>query len=101
MEVQLYRLETDLLEHQLKQAAAKIKHCGDYGQLYFNVRTKEVFWCAADSDGGEPLTTIDEIKALLKLPGVSKVQVEAECSPDEDDPDWKDLGRHGIEISPW
>ncbi len=94
---------------KLKAAAKQIKHCGDYGNLYVNPSTREVWWCASDGDCDGVLTSAEDIKRILKLPGIRKVTVEAEHSPelDEDDEDedgslaleWLEIpGPHGIEV---
>ena len=92
---------TESIKAALKQAGKSIRHCGDYSHIYYNAKKKQVFWCGGDADG-EVLnghTDLKEVKRLLKLPGVRSVQVEAECSPDEED-GWEDLGRCGIEFNP-
>ncbi len=38
------------IEPKLKALASKIKHCGDYGRLWWNPKEKEVWWTSADSD---------------------------------------------------
>jgi len=86
-------------------AAKKIKHCGDYGDIYYNPASKEVWGCYGDGDFSDntdgPTTSADEAEQLLKVPGVRKVRLEGECSPDTDNPEersWVDLGRYGIEV---
>jgi hypothetical protein len=78
------------LEAKLIKAARSIKHCGDYGQLYFNPRSKAVHWTMADSDGDPEYSSSDEIRQLLKLPGITHVELGDEWSPDEDD-GWRRL----------
>mgnify|MGYP001615466649 FL=1 len=87
-------LESGDLEARLIAVAKGIKHCGDYGLLFFHPSTKSVHWTAADSDGGggddgENLTDLDEIERMLKLPGVTHVEIGDEWSPDEEG--WKRL----------
>lgn len=86
---------------QLKKAAAKIRHCGDYGALWYNAKSQRVWWTAGDADG-EVLnghTGIDDIKSMLKVPGVVQVDVEAEADPDTDNESgWRELGQFGITL---
>lgn len=84
----------------LKKAAATIKHCGDYGTLHFSPSTYAVNWCAGDADGEDPCTSIDEIKRILSVPGISSVEVEAEWAPSFD-AGFIDLGKFGEEVPLW
>ena len=68
--------------------AKTIKHCGDYGDAFWNAEEGHVWWNCADSDGsGGPddednFTDLGEIEAKFSaIPGVNKVSVEAEASP--------------------
>lgn len=86
---------------QLKKAAAKIRHCGDYGSLWYNAKLQRAWWTAGDADGEvlNGYTDIDVIKQLLKVPGVVQVDVEAECDPDTDnEAGWRELGNFGITL---
>ena len=68
---------------QLKAAAKKIKHCGDYGKLFVN--GSRVYWMCADSDGQDEYTPLEDIKTMLKeVDGVSEVDMESEAGPGED-----------------
>jgi len=79
------------IEQQLISAAKGIKHCGDYGMLYYHPATHEVHWTAADSDGSENgYTDTEDIAKMLKLPGVAHVEIGDEWSPDKND-GWKRL----------
>jgi len=69
------------LEDRLMAVARKIKHCGDYGCLFYHPGLKTVHWTAADSDGSPDFTDLDEIKKMLKLPGVEEVVIGDEWSP--------------------
>ena len=91
---------TESIKSALKQAGKNIRHCGDYSHIYFNAKNKQVFWCGGDADGEvlDGRTDLKEVKRLLKVPGVRSVQIEAECSPGEED-GWEDLGRCGIEFN--
>lgn len=89
------------LKAALVAAAKPIKHCGDYGHLYYNVATRQVWLCLGDGDGGgdNGTTEIEECERLLHLPGVSSVVVEAEHSPDDEDPDWLFIAKVGTTIA--
>ncbi len=81
-------LESESVEDRLKQIAKGIRHCGDYGTLFYHPGKHEVHWNAADSDGGggdEGFTPLKEIEKMLKLPGIRHVEIGDEWSPDEDD----------------
>jgi hypothetical protein len=83
-------LESESIEQKLVKAAKGIKHCGDYGTLYYNPDKREVHWTMADSDGQPDFTGSDEIEKILSLPGVTHVELGDEWSPDEDE-GWKNL----------
>lgn len=69
-----------------------IKGCGDYSLGYWNEDQKTAWWSMADSDGADPYTTSKEIKdGLMAVPGVKKVIVESESSPDSDDSEWEQI----------
>lgn len=78
----------------LQTAAKSIRHCGDYGTLFYSPNKREVVWVGGDGDGGEDHTDFRDIKRMLSVPGVDNVEIF-----DEHDPDLKDgficLGRHG------
>lgn len=78
------------IEQQLIAAAKDIKHCGDYGTLYYHPGKHEVHWTAADSDGPPEYTSSKDIEKMLKLPGITHVEVGDEWSPDEEE-GWKRL----------
>ena len=83
--------EAQDIEQQLIRAAKPIKHCGDYGTLYYNADKQEAHWTAADSDGPDNgYTDTQDIVKMLKLPGIKHVEVGDEWSPDEED-GWKRL----------
>ena len=65
----------------LTEVAGKIKHCGDYGLLYYSPSQNNAYWCAGDGDGEDPTTDLDDIESILKVDGVASVTVEAEHSP--------------------
>lgn len=78
------------IEQQLVGAAKGIKHCGDYGTLYYHPAKHEVHWTMADSDGDDEYTPSKEIERRLKLPGIEHVELGDEWSPDEEE-GWKRL----------
>jgi len=82
--------EEESIEQHLTRIAKNFKHCGDYGTLYYHPGKHEVHWTAADSDGGDELTPLKEIERKLKLPGITRVEIGDEWSPDEDE-GWKRL----------
>lgn len=84
------KTESKGIEQQLIGLAKGIKHCGDYGVLYYHPEKHEVHWTAADSDGPPEYTDTREIVKMLKLPGIVHVEIGDEWSPDEDD-GWKRL----------
>lgn len=100
-EVTITGLNSDIIEAELKSKAAQIKHCGDYGWLYYHQKRATVWWCASDGDGDDNTTTMEDVEKLLKVDGIAKVITEAEHSPARGNPDWKNLGRHGIEVALW
>lgn len=66
--------------------ARKINHCGDYGKLFYNPKTKAAYWVAGDADDTSMgFSSSEEIKKLLKVPGIKEVIVEYEGSPKEED----------------
>ena len=79
------------IEANLKKVAKRIKHCGDYGKLYWHSKDKAVHWTMADGDGYDPhdenpLTSSKDIKKwFLEVPGVKKVVIGDEWSPKEKD----------------
>lgn len=85
------------IEARLIEAAKAIRHCGDYGNMLYNHSKRHVWWVGGDADfevsAGH--TDFDEVKKLLRVPGVSKVTIGDEAFPDESSA-WKDLGEHGI-----
>ena len=82
--------ESASIESRLISAAKAIKHCGDYGCLYYHPDKHEVHWTAGDGDGPPEGTHPDEIVKLLKLPGIKHVEIGDEWSPDEAE-GWKEL----------
>jgi len=74
----------DATEQALMKAARKIRHSGDYGLLFFNTRTGAVHWTGGDADSPPEYTSMDDVKRILsRAPGVTKVQIGDEWSPEE------------------
>ncbi len=70
--------------------ASEIKHCGDYGRLYWNAKESKVHWTAGDADGEDELTPLDRIEEMfLAVPGVTEVEIGDEWSPNPKDTDWE------------
>lgn len=67
----------------LQRAAQDIRHCGDYGDLYWHPKTQTAHWTMADSDGdGKEFHNSAQIKEILgKVKGVKKLQIGDEWSP--------------------
>lgn len=82
-------IESESVEQKLKAVAKTIKHCGDYGHLYYHPGNHEVHWTAGDADGPPEGTDTREIAKLLKLPGIKHVEIGDEWSPK--DAGWKRL----------
>lgn len=85
-----HQIVRESVEQELVAASKKIKHCGDYGKLFYHPGKHEVHWTAGDSDGVGEYTPTDEIIKLLKLPGIKHVEIGDEWSPDEAE-GWKRL----------
>lgn len=77
-----YDKEIDFIEN-LISTADHIKHCGDYGFLYWNPKTKTVWLVLGDSHGcdSDDETPFTEIEKILKIEGVDKVEVHGEEFP--------------------
>lgn len=95
------RISTSDIPTQLKAAAKQIKHCGDYGHLYYHPASRSVVWVGGDADGDPENghTDFDAIKRMLKVPGVEDVTILDESEPYGSG--WKNLGRHGTEVNQW
>lgn len=78
-----------------------VRHCGDYGEAFFNELTGEIHLTMGDSDGNEeegftPFPIIHDL--AMSVPGVQKVTIADEYSPDVDDePGWIEIGTFGQE----
>jgi len=87
---------------KLKEFAATIKHCGDYGELWVNEETKDVVWVAGDADfdidevDAGLCTSWDTILKGFKIDGVNSITIEAESGPGEEEGYIK-LGKFGID----
>ena len=87
-----HQIVRESIEQTLIAKAKGIKHCGDYGCLYYHPGKQEVHWTAGDSDGSLPdFTPLKEIEKLLKLPGIKHVEIGDEWSPKGEG--WKRLNK--------
>ena len=90
----------------IKKFAKTIKHTGDYGILFFNSQTSEIWWVASDGDGLEANTTlIKDIEfGFSNITGITKVYVELEAfpiRPDGDPYEEYDEDEEGWIPNPW
>lgn len=73
------------IEKKLKEYAAGIKHCGDYGYLYWHPEDKKAHWTAGDADGPPEYDDPNDIEAgLRKIDGVADAQIGDEGGPARD-----------------
>ncbi len=98
------------LINNLRAAAGQIKHGGDYGNLYFNMKNGKVHWECGDGDGCEDdefgCTSLRDVKTLLSVEGVTSVDIGAECGPTSvhleknilHSDGWVYLGKFGEEV---
>jgi hypothetical protein len=80
--------EEDTFYKKVLRAANTIAHCGDYGDVYWNPKTKTIWWNAADSDGNvkDGYDSMDMIREkFMSIEGVKKVQIEAEAYPPQNE----------------
>lgn len=81
------------LKKRLISAGNKIKHCGDYCNMYWNPSENIVWMCMGDGDcpseSDSPLTSYTDIQRLLRGAGAKDVIIEAEHSPHWND-EYKD-----------
>jgi len=77
--------EDEIDMEQLKANARQIKHCGDYGILHVNHDNGKVCWTAGDADCNDEYTSEEEISNLLKVPGVTEVEIADEYYPNKED----------------
>jgi hypothetical protein len=70
-------------ELELIEASHLIKHCGDYGHLWWHAEKRCAYWEAGDGDDPEcGATSEEDIKSILgRVFGVERVEVEAETPP--------------------
>lgn len=85
--IKLRQILCEVLKDELIKKAKTIKHCGDYGMLFYNPKTKEVHWTAGDGDGDTEngQTDLKEIEKMLKLTGITHVEIGDEWSPNNDE----------------
>lgn len=81
------------LMKRLIKAGNAIRHCGDYGSMFWNALDQTVWMCMGDGDcpmekypedNPGKLTTWEEVERSLLEAGAKKVIIEAEHSPDWD-----------------
>lgn len=92
---------TTTMKDLLIAAAKPIKHCGDYGQLWWHAATGHVWLTLGDADGDPngPGTPFDEVRRMLgAVTGVKGISIEAEADPDEAD-GWENFGQIGEALS--
>lgn len=89
-------------EKALAEAAATIKHSGDYGLCFYkagdSADTYAVWWTMGDADGsggadetGDPLTSSDDVKSILgAVEGVASVEIGDEGNPPYDE-GWREV----------
>jgi hypothetical protein len=95
-------------EEQIAQVASTIIHCGDYGQCFWNEKTKTIHWVGGDSDfpsktyqddyNAHYTTHEDAIACFMAIPGVENLVIADEYFPagfDEDEDE--DLDEPGDE----
>src|ERR1017187_10313610 len=100
----------DQIITNIKNFAKTIKHCGDYGETFYNSKTKQIHWAGGDGDGyndpetlptdPEYLTPFEEIESgFMAIEGVDSVVIADEYFPGENDDedqngisdDWKEV----------
>jgi hypothetical protein len=87
------------IEEDLVTALRDVKHCGDYGNLWWQPGTGTAFLNMGDADGQEEFgwTAFDTIETLLRaVPGVEHVIFGDEQDPTPEE-GWMDLGVVGQE----
>jgi len=78
--------ELSVVKITAKRIADRIRHCGDYGNIYF--KEGSVFVVLGDADGDEDYggTSEKEIEENFKSAGI-RLEMEAELGPWDGDPD--------------
>ena len=87
VEGNLYPGQNKATVAELKKVGARIKHCGDYGNVYYSELEHSVWWEGGDGDGcaEEGMTDFDDIEAwFMAVPGIKEVHIEAEAGPELD-----------------
>lgn len=89
------------VEAQIAETASTIRHCGDYGQCFWNPNLKKVHWVGGDSDfpsrgyedqGDMTLTAYEDAQErFLAIPGVEEIELADGWYPDEDEPGWVEI----------
>ncbi len=90
----LPKTDPELMKRLIK-AGNSIKHCGDYGQMFWNPLDMTVWMCMGDGDCPmeneedldeevKKLTSYEDVKKILLEAGAKTVLIEAEHSPSWD-----------------
>ena len=87
-------VEYERIVLDLERNAHTIRHCGDYGMLYYHRAEGKVVWVASDADFDDNHTPYDEVKRLLMVPGIKDVEIADEWFPEAKD-GWEYLGTYG------
>ena len=94
--VTLFNPLLSVIRVKVKQIGDCIRHCGDYGRMFFNSINGSAFWMAAGGDDEESgHTTVKEIKKAFE---VIDVEVEVGCEYEPDGEGWEEVSC-GIEVS--
>jgi hypothetical protein len=94
--VTLFDPAMSVLRVKVKAIGDCIRHCGDYGRIYFNNLSGSTFCQLGDGDDEEyGHTSAKEIKKAFELAGV-EVEIGYEYEPDGEG--WEEVSR-GIEVS--
>lgn len=73
---------------QIAKVAETIRHCGDYGECFWNEKTKTVLWVGGDSDfqGDFGYSDLEGLKqALFSIDGVEHFELACEELPYNED----------------
>lgn len=91
---------TKELYNQISDVAKTIIHDDEYGYVFYNTKTKQIWWCASDgfeSDDSED-TESDIITKFSKINEVKSVVIELEHMPNNEDEDEDDYDENWEEI---
>src|SRR5581483_6226868 len=68
--------------HALENVLSTVESGPDYQNCFYHPDTKDIWWEAADGDDGDAIDA--NVEVLEAIPGVGKVQAEAEATPPSD-----------------